>query len=187
MLEEKIPATYVGIHEVLLKGGKPLDGNGNPRKTNKLLPGETIMMPADEVLGMSYLREKDTLTYLGAGYVVLPEDQTKTPEELAERGYEFSEGRSDFEPTISEHLQARVPKATPKPTPAQDLTKRRPIVVPAQQAPTQPAADNAEQAQDSSTSEQAGETSAVPIVPAAPSSSPSEVPVMPQHIPTEGE
>jgi hypothetical protein len=108
-MPEKIAARYIGGHTVSLPGslGPYFDASGKPIASYRLNYGDTLMMPAHEVLGQTYLRqhdqafEHDQVFDLGAGRVVRPQDQNKSPEELAAIGYEFHRGRPDFEPYTS--------------------------------------------------------------------------------------
>ncbi len=99
-MPEKIAARYIGGHTVSLPGslGPYFDASGKPITTYRLNYGDTLMMPAHEVLGQTFLRQHDQVLDLGAGHVVLPQDQNKSPEELVAIGYEFHRGRLDFEP-----------------------------------------------------------------------------------------
>jgi hypothetical protein len=102
-LGKLIPARYIAEHEVTLNklGGPYVNGDGQPLLNLVLKCGQTLMMLEDEVIGMTWLtdprREKNPI-YLGAGRVVLPEHSDKSPEELSVLGYQFHEGRPDFEP-----------------------------------------------------------------------------------------
>lgn len=113
MTVNKIPARYIGEHEVLLpyERGPYFDGNGHPlqpsimnastgEKVLGLHYGDTIMMPDVEVLGQTYLINQQTgkALHLGAGRKILKEHQGKSLEELVAMGYEFQEGRKDFAP-----------------------------------------------------------------------------------------
>lgn len=100
MLDQKVPARYVGTHQVRLVGslGPYFDADGNRKTDLTLSYGDTLMMPGAEVLGYTQLRQGDQLLLLGLGKVVLPEDQTKDEAELAAIGYEFHQGRTDFTP-----------------------------------------------------------------------------------------
>ena len=101
-----IPARYIGNHEVQLfkHGGPYRDGNGNPLQELLLRSGDTLMMPAQEVLGMTWLTDprcQEDPVSLGVGRVVLPEHQQLSDAELIDIGYQFHMGRSDFEPIVS--------------------------------------------------------------------------------------
>lgn len=100
----KIPARYIGKHTVVLR---PLDGpflNGAGEKLTSLIlyPGDTLLMPETEILGQTFLvdlrRDGAPARHLGAGRVVLPEHDGLSDDALYALGYEFQEGRADFEP-----------------------------------------------------------------------------------------
>jgi hypothetical protein len=76
--------------------------------------GYTLMMNEDEVIGMTWLTDPRHLgdpIYLGPGRVVLPEHGEKSTEELSVLGYQFHEGRPDFEPLVPTQAPLRQPKA----------------------------------------------------------------------------
>ncbi len=118
-----IPARYMGDHEIILPAerGPYFDGNGQPlQPTIKsaisgqfaygLRPGDTLMMPEEEVLGVTYLHDvhqQNPSIKVGAGKCVLKEHEGLSMDELRSLGYEFMTGRSDFQV-----LPAEVP-ATP--------------------------------------------------------------------------
>jgi hypothetical protein len=103
LMGKSIPARYTGAHELMLSShnGPYLNGDGLPLRDFRLLPGAVIMMNEDEVIGHTVLldprREKDP-EYLGSGRVVRKEDEGKSLVELIITGYQFHEGRPDFEP-----------------------------------------------------------------------------------------
>jgi hypothetical protein len=115
MTEEvkKVPARYIGDREVILspERGPYFDVQGQPlqpllRNANTGLPvhglrqGDTLMMPDVEILGSTYFvadRNTGRTLFLGAGKRILPEHQGLSYDELVQKGYEFSEGRPDFE------------------------------------------------------------------------------------------
>jgi len=94
----KIPAQYIGTDEVYLEDLTNLrDGSGNPLTKSTLSTGDTLMMEDFDVLGETYIYDADNNpTYLGTGRVILPQDAGLTDQQLAQRGYRFSSGRSDF-------------------------------------------------------------------------------------------
>lgn len=98
-----IPARYKGEHEIKLSeySGPYLNGDGLPLRDLLLRPGAVIMMSEDEVIGHTLLtdprREKDP-EYLGSGRVIKDEHQGKNLQELIVLGYQFHDGRPDFEP-----------------------------------------------------------------------------------------
>jgi hypothetical protein len=99
----KIPARYVGGHDILLSkfGGPYYDGDGRRLLDLVLHPGDTLMMEDEEVLGFSMLHdprhEKESVK-IGVGKQVLDEHNSLKDHELRELGYQFHEGRRDFEP-----------------------------------------------------------------------------------------
>ena len=100
----KIPARYIGMYAVALKDPKGvLDGDGNPIKTALLHAGDIIMMNEEEILGQTYFRPPyadGPLKSLGAGRVILPEHADLDAAGLERAGYQYHEGRSDFEPVV---------------------------------------------------------------------------------------
>lgn len=113
------PARYVGEHPVRIsRQHGPVHASDasaarlERRDGSLLRHSETLLLPAAEVYGQSYLYdprgERDPLA-LGVGRCVLPEHAGLSPEELSAVGYEFQEGRSDFEPVqpFAEWLAAR--------------------------------------------------------------------------------
>lgn len=115
----RVPARYVGHQAVKLRGDvRYFDGTGAKRAAGLLKPGETLMVPESELRGQTFLldftQEADpevgiTSTWLGAGTVLLPDhaaaglkrDQLVGARFLKDGrvlGYEFHDGRSDFEP-----------------------------------------------------------------------------------------
>jgi hypothetical protein len=98
----KIPARYIGQHEVVLskQGGPYFDGSGARLTDFVLRPGSTLLMNEEEVLGSTFLLDPRHLApaeNLGPGRVVKPEHKGLSDAELAELGYQFHTGRSDFE------------------------------------------------------------------------------------------
>jgi hypothetical protein len=107
-----IPARFLGPSSVRLRSRTEpyLDGDGNPRSSLVLYPGDTLMMPDVEVLGQTYKRNPINpdadYVWLGPGHVVLPDHEGCTAVELRTLGYEFHLGRPDFEPIIRETIHA---------------------------------------------------------------------------------
>lgn len=101
--QQQIPARYIGGHSVLLSAfqGPFRHADGTPLESLLITRGDTLMLGAREVLGASYkfdpTGQSDPLD-LGVGRVVLPDDAELSAAELTAAGYEFHEGRSDFEP-----------------------------------------------------------------------------------------
>lgn len=99
-----VPARYLGHPVVLKEGqGRLYDGDGNALSSHLMVAGQTLLIPDTELYGMTYkrtTRQTDDRTLLGAGRIILPEDVGKSAEELMMAGYEFHEGRPDFEPYV---------------------------------------------------------------------------------------
>jgi hypothetical protein len=112
-LDQKIPARYIGTHLVRLVAslGPHFDADGKRKEDLRLSTGDTLMMPAAEVIGYTQLHRGGQLLLLGLGKVVLPDDIKKNEEELAVAGYIFHLGRTDFEP-----LTAQEPATSPEET-----------------------------------------------------------------------
>jgi len=103
MSNKKIPCEYTGGHKVDLHkyGGPYFDGKGQQLLDLTLNPGDSLMMPEEEVLGFTLLRDMSGVQEpinLGVGRVVLSEHQGKDDEELYAIGYQFHQGRPDFRP-----------------------------------------------------------------------------------------
>ena len=104
----KIPARYIGGHQLVLAGyqGPHYDGNGNRLTSLVISPGDTLMMEQHEIRGMSYKfdpRGIDDPLLLGYGsHIVLPEHEGLPDEMLEALGYSFHTGRADWEEIISE-------------------------------------------------------------------------------------
>lgn len=99
-----VPAKYIGPHAVKLRDSNGLDASGKPRPTAIIEPGDILLMPAEEVLGQSYLFDPHHIhepLFLGVGKVIFEEHEQMTDEERAALGYEHHEGRADFEPLVS--------------------------------------------------------------------------------------
>ena len=99
----KIAARYIGDHEKILHsyGGPYFNGDGSRRESLILHPGDVIMVDEQEVNGMTVLldprHEKDP-EHLGTGRIVKDEHAGLSNDELSVVGYQFHEGRRDFEP-----------------------------------------------------------------------------------------
>jgi hypothetical protein len=109
---ELVPARYVGSHLVDLQqtGKKWFNIDGSPRALLKLMNGDTVMMPAEEILGKTvYFPKNGNPLYLGVGRVILPEHADVPVDELGLLGYQFDAGRTDFE-------LVEAPTKTPKQT-----------------------------------------------------------------------
>lgn len=106
-----VPARYIGGHVVDLSrtGKKWFNIDGTPRTDLQLFNGDTVMIPAQEVLGQTLFNDVITGKQfnLGPGRVVKAKHQEVPEDQLGPLGYEFHDGRPDFE------LVEVVPK-TPK-------------------------------------------------------------------------
>lgn len=102
LLKGKVPARYIGEHSILLSPlGRPyFDAQGKPLQSLVLRKGDTLHINEGEARGESWLhdpaREKESL-WLGTGKRVLPEHAGLSPEEHEAAGYEWHQGRPDFE------------------------------------------------------------------------------------------
>jgi hypothetical protein len=98
---EFAPARYIGNHVIDLgqTGRREWFNIDGSRRTNMMLQfGDTVMMPAHEVLGQTFLNLKNgPHLYLGAGKKVRKEDGEKSEEELKAMGYQWDMPRRDFE------------------------------------------------------------------------------------------
>lgn len=96
-----IPARYIGNYPVSLpKGRRFYNVDGTPRTSLMLEYGDELMMPDAEIIGQTILHDptrQTTPQHLGVGHVVKPEHASLSPEGLAELGYEFHSGRTDFQ------------------------------------------------------------------------------------------
>jgi hypothetical protein len=100
-----IPARYIGEHELTLSkyGGPYLDGDGKPRLDLHVRQGDTLMMLEEEVIGFTVLldpRHINDPVNLGPGRVVLEAHRDKSAPDLGAIGYQFHEGRPDFEAVV---------------------------------------------------------------------------------------
>lgn len=105
-LKGKVPARYIGEHGIILSPlGRPyFDAQGKPLKSLALRTGDTLYINEGEARGESWwhdpARVKDSL-HLGTGKRVMAEHATLSAEEHAALGYEFHQGRGDFEEITS--------------------------------------------------------------------------------------
>lgn len=101
-LRDKVPARYLGEHEITLAGfGRPyFDADGNMLQDLRVRKGDTLYISRSEGLGDSWWHdpkhEAESL-YMGNGRRVKPEHTGLSDEELAATGYEFHHPRPDFE------------------------------------------------------------------------------------------
>jgi hypothetical protein len=104
-------ARYVGDHDVTLStfGGPFFDAWGNLLTTRVITNGSTLLMPEEEVLGVSYLIDprhiKDPIK-IGSGRVLTPDLVGLTPEELEAAGWEFHAPRPDWVVMTAQELAA---------------------------------------------------------------------------------
>lgn len=96
-----IPARYIGNHAVSLpKGRRFYNTDGTLRTSSMLEHGDELLMPDAEIIGQTILHDptrQNMPQHLGAGHVVKPEHASLSPDELAELGYQFDQGRTDFQ------------------------------------------------------------------------------------------
>lgn len=109
--EKMIPARYIGQTDIILAhfGGPYRDGNGKPLEDLVVRHGDTLMMREGEVSGFTIKfdpRGEANAEYLGIGEVVKPEDQGKERDVLLREGYQFHQGREDFEPYVVDAPEA---------------------------------------------------------------------------------
>jgi len=153
-----VAARYIGDYPVVLsRQHGPVYAPDTVDADGKIVPGQRIdgtligkgdqvMMPAAEVLGQTYWHDPHQQApslYIGVGAVVKPEHAGLRRAELHAIGYDFHEGRSDFEAVVA---APTAPQATA--TPAQPvgdsvtLANEDVIVIP-DEVPDEPAADDA--------------------------------------------
>jgi hypothetical protein len=98
-----IPARYIAEHEVVLSkfGGPYLDEHGKPLEKLVLRKGDIIHMDEHEVIGSTWLldlrAEKDP-QYIGVGKRY-PANMSDA--EAQNIGYQYHEGRRDFEAVVA--------------------------------------------------------------------------------------
>ncbi len=97
-----VKARYIGQHVVQLPPSVRRYYNiaGTRRTKLTLEQGDTLMMPAQEILGQSLLfdpKAQRPPLYLGTGKRVLPEHAGLDDDALSLLGYEHHQGRPDFE------------------------------------------------------------------------------------------
>lgn len=103
----KINARYIGERPMVLRAvdGPHLNAKGE-RLTSRLISrGDTLKVHPVQVLGQTYLHDpKGNLPsqWIGVGRVTLPEHAGLPDAVLDVLGYEFHEGRPDFEPYSEE-------------------------------------------------------------------------------------
>lgn len=115
-----VAARYIGQHAANLVRGvrRYYNIDGTLRTKRTLEAGETLMMPAQEILGQTLLFDPHNVRppkNLGTGRRVLPQDADKDERELSLLGYEFHGGRSDFEPMSDADVAAELAKQTAPP------------------------------------------------------------------------
>ncbi len=169
----KVPARYIGAipFELPVWGGPYLNVDGSRRKKLTLYQGDELLWEAHNVLGQTHLRQKATgkRYFLGYGRKVLPEHATLSDEELAVLGYEFDEGRPDFEPITPDTTPAQMPNAPvnealpPELAAAVDAAKRE-------------AEAEAEQRREQQAAQTAGQASLLPPTPVEAGGEPEDAP-----------
>lgn len=103
-----VPARYIGsnkIHRHKLQG-PGYNADGTRRESLEIKQGDVLLMPAREILGQTLLfdpRGVEGPKDLGIGRRVKPEHVALSAEQLAVLGYEFHDGRSDFELVAAEN------------------------------------------------------------------------------------
>jgi hypothetical protein len=117
MEEEFVPARYIGNHIVDLQKSrrdwKHIDGT--PMTNLQLSNGDVVMMPAQEVIGQTFFFDRNGNApplWLGYGRVVKSEHAAVPVEDLGPLGYEFHDGRPDFE--VLETPSEQSPEAIPE-------------------------------------------------------------------------
>lgn len=101
----QVPARYIGQHSVILSqfGGPYLDGDGFPLTNRTIHTGDTLMVGDEELYGVTWLIDpklvKDPVR-VGLGRKTLDEHVGMSEQELADLGYQFHQGRPDFEPYV---------------------------------------------------------------------------------------
>jgi hypothetical protein len=122
-----VAARYKGDYPVVLsrQHGPIRDDQGQRIDGMVIGKGDVVMLPAAEVLGQTYWHDphhQAPSLYIGVGAVVRPEHAGLSRAELQAIGYDFHEGRSDFEAVVS---APAAPQAAPQTTraPAQPLAE----------------------------------------------------------------
>lgn len=125
----KIPVVYVGQIPLRLSAdhGPYVDGQGNPLTSRDVKPGDTLMMDEEEATGVTYWHDPLGILpseKLGAGRVVKAEHQGLDMAMLQNLGYDFHDGRPDFEPYVpgDQVKKATPPAATAAPLPTPPLS-----------------------------------------------------------------
>ncbi len=118
---EFCPARYIGdnIIDLTMTGRKEwFNIDGSKRTVMSVSHGDTLMMPAHEILGQTFINLKGgRQLYLGPGRLVRKEDDGKAEEELKAIGYEWHDGRADFEPVEVPAKSSKRAKRTPEELP----------------------------------------------------------------------
>lgn len=115
MNDELIPVRYIGDVEVVLGhfGGPYKDANGKLLTDLVLRKGDTLMMRASEVKGMTVKFDPRGIAdaeILGVGHIVKPEHEGLSTDDLViQHGYQFHQGRTDFEPIVAEEAVQELP------------------------------------------------------------------------------
>lgn len=118
MEDKQIAARYIGDTEVILghSGGPYKDGSGNPLQDLVLRKGDTLMMRDSEVNGFTVKfdpRGQLDPEMIGVGRAVKPEHEGLNDDELFMLGYQFHQGREDFESANATIVDANPVDAAP--------------------------------------------------------------------------
>lgn len=101
--QRRIPAQYIGSTMLILMPGQGtgFNADGTRRDTRTISQGDILLMPEKEILGYTLLYEGDQWYDMGVGKCVKPEHAGLAQEELVQLGYEFHQGRTDFQAIAS--------------------------------------------------------------------------------------
>lgn len=105
-----VPARYIGQNQIMLHSGTGRNADGSRRDTRAISSGDVIMMPEREIKGFTLKFDPQGNNppeeFEEAGRRIKPEHlEFKDDErELSVRGYEFHQGRIDFEPLSPEEI-----------------------------------------------------------------------------------
>jgi hypothetical protein len=106
-LKGKVPARYVGETPIVLSPvGRPyFDANGKPLKSLALRTGGTLYVNEGEARGESWWhdpRRVEDSVRVGTGKVIMEKHEDVPADQLEQIGYEWHQGRSDFEEILPE-------------------------------------------------------------------------------------
>lgn len=138
-----VAARYIGDYPVLLsRQHGPIHNDAGERIDGTLIgKGDIVLLPAAEVLGQTYWhdpRHHLPSLYIGVGAVVRPEHAGMKRAELQAIGYDFHEGRSDFEAVNVAPAQPQATQSAPQPM-AESVTLPDAVVVASDDTDTAPA------------------------------------------------